>query len=143
MGSRQLLRRAVEARIEAWEHPMIDERDEAAGEVGLMLQEVVRKHLPEAVPAYTSLDGLKEFTARKDGATRLYVLGAFYLLVDNQDSMLPVEAALDVETGAPSVIRVGSEASVFPMPPSERQFARQMQSVDWQHRLELTLTDAA
>lgn len=143
MDPQQLLRLAVEARIEAWDHPSIDQIGEAAGEVALMLQTVVRDRLPEALPEYTSLDGLEEFTARLEGATRLYILGAFYLLADSQDSMLPVEAHLDVASGSHSVIRVGSEATVFPMPTVARQFARRMQNVEWQHELELNLVDAA
>lgn len=75
--------------------------------------------------------------------TGLYVLGAFYLLAGNVDSMLPVEADLELAVGAPSMIRVGSEASVFPMPTGARQFARHMENIHWQHRLDLALADVA
>ena len=134
-----LLGRAVEARIEVWDHPFIDEREEAAGEVGLMLQDVVREQLLHAIPAYTSLDGVKELTAHTSAGHRLYVLGAFYLIGGNQDRMLPVEADLRVEPGATSTVKVGGEESIFELPTGERQFARRMNNVRWAHRLELRL----
>ena len=134
-----LLRRAVEARIEAWNHPFIDERDEAAGEVGLMLQDVVREQLPRAIPAYASIDGMKELSAHTSTGQRLYVLGAFYLVRGNHDLMLPVEADLSIEPGAASTVRVGGEESVFELPTGERQFVRRMENVRWRHRLDLRL----
>jgi hypothetical protein len=134
-----LLCRAVEARIEAWDHPVIEERDEAAGEVGLILQEVVREQLPDAIPPYASLDGIKELSAEINGDEQLYVLGAFYLLSGNRDAMLPVDADLTTTPGAASTVRVGGNASIFDMPTSERQFARHMENVDWMHRLTLHL----
>ncbi len=57
MDTQLQLRRAVEARIEAWDYPLIENRDEAAAEVGLMLQEVVRDRLLKAIPSHASLDG--------------------------------------------------------------------------------------
>ena len=135
MDSQRLLRLAVVARIEAWDHPSIEERDEAAGEVGVTLQEVVRQQLPDAIPACTSLDGVRELSARTDGDKRVDLVGAFYVLGGNDDSMLPVEAHLDVSPGAASTVRVGGEASVFAMPTGERQFARRMENVDWAYRL--------
>jgi hypothetical protein len=130
-----LLRRAVEARIEAWDHPVTEERDEAAAEVGLMLQEVVRQQLPSAIPPSTSLDGLKELSAQINGDKQLYILGAFYLLSENRDVMLPVEADLNTTSGAASTVSLGGEASVFEMTTSERQFVRRMENVGWTHRL--------
>jgi hypothetical protein len=137
--AQRLLRLAVEARIEAWDHPFVDERDEAAGEVGLMLQEVIRDELPDAIPACTSLDGVRELSARTYGEKRLHLVGAFYLLGGNEHSMLPVDAELNVSSGAPSRVSVGGEASVFAMPTSERQFARRMENVEWSHHLTLHL----
>jgi hypothetical protein len=49
--------------------------------------------------------------------------------------MLPVDAELNVSSGAPSRVSVGGEASVFAMPTSERQFARRMENVEWWHHL--------
>jgi hypothetical protein len=135
-----LLRRAVEARIEAWDHPVIEERDEAAAEVGVMLQEVVRHQLPDAIPPYASLDGVRELSAQVTGDDQLYVVGAFYLLRGNRDAMLPVEAELNVASGAASKVRVGGEASIFDMPTSARQFARSMEEVGWSHSVTLHLT---
>jgi hypothetical protein len=134
-----LLRRAVEARIELWNHPVIEERVEAAAEVGLMLQEVVRQHLPDAIPPYASLHGVRELSAEISGDARLYVLGAFYLLRGNWDAMLPVEADLTATPGAESTVRVGGQASIFDMPTSERQFVRRMENVGLGHRLTLHL----
>lgn len=134
-----LLRRAVQARIEAWNHPVIEERDEAAAEVDLMLQEVVREQLPDAIALYASLDGVKELLAEINGDKQLHILGAFYLLSGNRDEMLPVEADLNVAPGAASTVRVGGSASIFAMPTSERQFARQMANVGWMHSLALHL----
>jgi hypothetical protein len=37
-------------------HPFIDERETAADEVGLRLQELVGELLPQAIPDYASLD---------------------------------------------------------------------------------------
>jgi hypothetical protein len=139
MDAQLLLRRAVEARIEASDHPLIEDRDEAAAEVGLMLQEVVRELLPEAIPSYASLDGVKELLARTNGDEQLYILGAFYLLRGNRDAMLPVEVDMRLAPGAESTIRVGGEASIFDMPTSERQFERRMENVGWTHRLTLNL----
>jgi hypothetical protein len=139
MDSQRLLRLAVEAPIEAWDHPSIEERDEAAGEVGVMLQDVVRQQLPDAIPAYTSLDGVRELSARTEGDKRLSLVGAFYLLGGNDDSMLPVEAHLDVTPGVASTVRVGGEASVFAMPTGERQFVRRMENFDWAHCLTVHL----
>jgi hypothetical protein len=130
-----LLRRAVEARIEAWDHPVIEERDEAAAEVGLMLQEVVRQQLPDAIPPYASLDGVRELSAEISADKQLYILGAFYLLRGNGDAMLPVEADLKATPGAASTVRVGGKASIFDMPTSERQFVRRMANLAWTHRL--------
>jgi hypothetical protein len=134
-----LLRRAVEARIESWDHAVVQERDEAAGEVGLMLQEFVRQQLPEAIPAYASLDGVKELTATTSDGQRLYVLGAFYVLSENRNVMLPIEADLDLAPGAASTVRVAGEASIFEMPTSERQFVRRMENIRWSHHLTLDL----
>jgi hypothetical protein len=139
MDAQLLLRRAVEARIEAWDHPLIDERDEAAGEVDVMLQRVVREQLPQAIPAYANLDGVKELSAHTRAGHRLYVLGAFYLVGGHHDLMLPVEADLSVEPGAASTVRVGGEESVFELPTGERQFVRRMGNVRWAHRLDLRL----
>jgi hypothetical protein len=133
------LRRAVETRIEGWDHPVVEERDEAAGEVGLMLQEVVRQEVPEAIPAYASLDGVNELTATTSGGKRLYVLGAFYVLSGNRNVLLPVEADLDLTPGAASTVRLAGQASTFDMPTSERQFVRRMQSINWSHHLTLHL----
>lgn len=138
-----MLRQAVETRIEGWDHPSIDMRDEAGGELGLMLQEVVRAASPTVIPSSSSLDGLLELAASLMGESRLNVLGAFYLLGRNRDSMLPVEAELDVSIGAASTIRVGAGSSIFPMPRSDRQFARQMQEVEWQHEVRLTLAPSS
>ena len=129
----------MRARIEAWDHPVIAERDEAAGEVGLMLQAVVRDLLPEAIPPYSSLDGVKELRATTDGEHRLHVLGAFYLLAGNDDSMLPVEAELDLAPQATSSIRLGGASSVFAMPTSERRFVRSMEGIEWAHRANFEL----
>jgi predicted HAD superfamily phosphohydrolase len=134
-----LLRRAVEARIEGWDHPVIEVRDEAAGEVGLMLQEVVRQQLAEAIPAYDSLDGVNELAAATSGGKRLYVLGAFYVLSGNRNVMLLVEADLDLTPGAASTVRVAGEASISEMPTSERQFVRRMENINWSHHLTLHL----
>jgi hypothetical protein len=139
MDAPLLLRRAVEARIEAWDHPLIEDRDAAAAEVGFMLQEVVRELLPEAIPSYASLDGVKELSASTNGDEQLCVLGAFYLLRGNCDAMLPVEADMQLMPGAAPTIRVGGEASIFDMPTSERQFVRGMANVGWTHRLTLHL----
>ena len=139
MDAQLLLRRAVEARIEAWDHPFVDERDTAAAEVGLMLQAVVREQLPQAVSAYASLDGMKELSAHTDAEQRLYILGAFYVLGGNRDRMLPVEADLSVAPGTASMVRVGGVDSVFEMPTGERQFVRRMETVRWAHRLTLQL----
>ncbi len=139
MDARLLLRRAVEARIEAWDHPVIEERDESAAEVGLMLQEVVRQELSDAVPPYASLDGVRELSAEVEGDKQLYVLGAFYLLSGNRDAMLPLEADLNATPGSASTIRVGGKASIFDMPTSERQFVRRMETLAWTHRLTLHL----
>jgi hypothetical protein len=78
-----LLRRAVEAYIEAEDHPVMDERDEALAEVGLMLQHVVMKQLTDVCefdPRYVTLDGLKPLSEHSDGACELDVLGAFNML---------------------------------------------------------------
>lgn len=139
VDARLLLRRAVDARIEAWDHPVIEERDESAAELGLMLQEVVRQELPDAIPSYASLDGVRELSAEIKGAKQLYVLGAFYLLCGNRDAMLPVEADLSATSGAASSVRVGGEASIFDMPTSEQQFVRRLENVGWTHRLRLHL----
>lgn len=139
MDAQRLLRLAVEARLEAWDHPSIEDRDEAAREVGAMLQEVVRQLLPQAIPRNASLDGVRQLSARIDGNRRLHVVGAFYLLGGNDDSMLPIEADLDVSPGAASTVRVGGEPSVFAMPTGERQFLRRMENINWAHRLTLTL----
>lgn len=132
------LRRAVQARIESWNHPVIEERDEAAAEVALMLQEVVRERMPDAIPPYASLDGIKELSAEINH-NELHILGAFYLLSGSRDEMLPMEADLNVAAGAVSTVKVGGSASIFAMPTSERQFVRQMANVGWMHSLALNL----
>jgi hypothetical protein len=104
-----------------------------------MLQAVVRELLPEAIPSYASLDGVKELSARTNGDDQLYILGAFYLLRRNRDAMLPMEADMKLTPGAASTIRVGGEASIFDMPTSERQFVRRMENIGWTHRLTLHL----
>jgi hypothetical protein len=130
-----LLRRAVEARIAARDHPVIEERDEAAGQVGLMLQQVVRERLAEVIPRDASLDGVKELSADINGANRV----AFYLIAANRDRMLPVEAELNIQPGAASAVSVGGEDSIFDIPTGERQFVRRMEAVRWTHRLVLQL----
>jgi hypothetical protein len=137
-----LLRRAVEAFIEAEDHPVMDERDEALAEVGLMLQQVVMKQLTdvsELDPRYVTLDGLKPLSEHSDGTCELDVLGAFYMLDGNRDRMLPVEAHLSVKPGAESEVKLGGEGSTFELPTSERQFMRRMENVHWAHRLSLRL----
>lgn len=107
-----------------------------------MLQAVVRELLPQAVPVYASLDGVKELSARTNAEHGLYILGAFYVLSGNRDRMLPVEADLSVALGALSVVSVGGEESVFEIPTGERLFARRMVNVRWAHHLTLQLARA-
>jgi hypothetical protein len=139
VDSVSLLAKAVRARIRDWDHPLIEERDEAAGELGLMLQEVVRQGLPQAVPPRAALDGLKELSAATDGDARLYIVGAFYVLMGNRNAMLPVQADLHLAAGALSTVRVADEAGIFDMATSERQFVRRMESTNWAYRLTLNL----
>ena len=122
-----------------WNHPVIEERDEAAAEVDLMLQEVVREQLPDAIPPYASLDGVKELSAEIIDDNQLHILGAFYLLSGSRDEMLPMEADLSVAQGAVSTVKIGGSASIFAMPTSERQCVRQMANVGWMHSLALHL----
>jgi hypothetical protein len=132
----------VEAFIEAEEHPVMEERDEASAEVGLLLQQVVTKQLSdvwEFDPSYVTLDGLKPLSRHSGGAWQLDIRGAFYMLDGNRNRMLPVEAHLSVKPGAESEVKVGGEASTFAMPTSERQFMRRMENVRWAHRLSLRL----
>lgn len=132
-----LLGQAVRARIAAWDAPFIDDREEAAGEVGLMLQEVVRQCMPEAIPPHAALDGVMELSARLDGNARIRLIGAFYVLMGSQNLMLPVDA--DLAVGASSTIRVADEPSLFEMPTSAKQFERRMRDVERRHRVAIDL----
>jgi hypothetical protein len=99
----------------------------------------VRQQLPDGIPPYASLHGVRELSAEISGDKQLYILGAFYLLRGNRDAMLPVEADLNVTPRAASTVRVGGKASIFDMPTSERQFVRGMENVSWTQRPTLHL----
>ena len=142
MESESLLARLVAACIEAEDHPVIEERDEAVSEVALLLQQVVRERLAdewESDERYVALDGIRTLSVRTAGEKALHILGAFYLLEGHGHRMLPVEAELTVEPGAESTVKLGGRESVFELPTSERQFVRGIEGAHWRHSLSLRL----
>ena len=90
-------------------------------------------------PRYFTLDGTKPLSVTADGEARLHLLGAFYLLGDRGHRMLPVDAALTIEPGEASIVKVASAQSVFDLPQSERQFIRGVEAAAWRHELRLEL----
>lgn len=129
--------------IQTRDHPMMEEREEALAEMSLVLEDIVRKRLGEAL-GNPSLDGLKTLLVESDGETTLHIVGAFYVIVTRPGGgtdlrMLPVEAHLSVKDGALSTVKVGGQDSAFEMPQSARQFARGVEAARWRHRLDLRL----
>jgi hypothetical protein len=142
VDSQVALRRAVEAWLDTRDHPVMDERDSAADEVELMLQQVVREHLSdgwEFDPRHVTLDGMKTMPFETDGVSNVDIVGAFYLLDGTRHRMLPIEARLSVQPGSESSVMLAGPESTFAMSTNERQFARALQSVRWVYRLSLHL----
>jgi hypothetical protein len=128
--------------IQTRDHPVIEERDEAVGDLSLVLEDVVRKRIGDDLSA--SFDGIRTFTVESDGEQTLHIVGAFYVLETigaghTGHRMLPLDAHLTVEPGAVSTVQVGGRDSLFEMPRSARQFVRGIESARWRHRLELRL----
>jgi len=128
--------------IQTRDHPVIAERDEAVGDLSLVLEDIVRKRLGDELAA--SFDGIRTFTVETDGEKTLHIVGAFYVLETigaghTGHRMLPVEAHLTIEPGAESFVEVGGRDSLFEMPQSARQFVRGIEGATWRHRFELRL----
>lgn len=128
--------------IDTRDHSVIEERDEAVGDLSLVLEDIVRKRLGDELG--TSFDGIRTFTIETDGAKTLHIVGAFYVLETigaghTGHRMLPMEAHLTVEPGAESFVKVGGRDSLFEMPQSARQSVRGVEGATWRHRLELRL----
>ncbi|MEJ7892358.1 MAG: hypothetical protein WKF94_06930 [Solirubrobacteraceae bacterium] len=83
---------------------------------------------------------MKELSTQVVGSYGFHLVGAFYLLHDNRNDMLPVEADLTIEPGGTSTVKVGSSDSVFEMPTGERRFASAMENVEWTYSVNLQLT---
>lgn len=128
--------------IQTQDHPAIEERDAAVGDLSLVLEDIVRKRIGGELAA--SFDGLQTLTVQTDGERILHIAGAFYVLETTGAGgtghrMLPVQAELTLEPAATSIVKVGGRSSLFEMPQSARQLVRGIEGADWRHRLELRL----
>jgi hypothetical protein len=73
-----VLANLVEGCIQARDHPAIEERDAAVGDLSLVVEDIVRKRLGDDLAA--SFDGIMTFTVESDSNETLHLVGAFHLL---------------------------------------------------------------
>jgi len=128
--------------IQTRDHPMIEERDAAIGDLSLVLEDIVRNRIGDDLSS--SFDGIRTFIVESDGEQTLHIVGAFYVLETigaghTGHRLLPVDALLTIQPGGVSLVQVGNRDSLFDMPQSARQFVRGIERATWRHRFELRL----
>lgn len=137
------LQGAVARFIEAQNDPAFDARNKALGDIGLLLERLVRENgLPDDESLGRSVDGLAPRRVAVTNAGRVVeITGSFSTLVTRDgrtgELMLPMHARLSAAPETVSTMRVAGRESLFEPPKSEREFQRAFDKAIWAYTFEL------